>query len=587
MLRTATRQVALATAVATAAALSVVAVDMTTAGSAAMAGGRQPSVTWTPCAEDPTAECGTLAVPIDWKDPGGPTVDLALARRKATDPSKRIGSLVINPGGPGGSGVDFAIYSTGYFSPEITSRFDIVGFDPRGVARSHPVVCSTDLLLSSPSPVITSQAAFDAMASYNRTLAADCRQRTGPLFDHVDTLSVVHDLDAIRGALGDKKLTYYGVSYGTLIGQEYAEVYGDRARALVIDSNMDHSIGTARFLMTETATDEDSFDQFAAWCARSTACALHNRDVTTVYAGLRARAAAGQLVLHAKIGGQLIDIPLDEAALPQFIFGTFYGPAWWELAGVLLAMDTGTVYAFDNPTGASASAAPSATAHAAQASSALASTVLRLGRNNTMFSTGAAESATTALATGTALAETMEYSAPIFCEDWNLPIRDYREYAAYQREMNRIAPNFGPSPIGVGITVNCLAWPGPVNNPQHPLKVRSGPTIYMTNAMHDPATAYAWATHDAQMLGDRAVLVTYEGWGHGVYGRSACVTLPVDSYLTALKLPARGTRCPAVEPGVPAGSGATGAASMLTPSAGSAPLPSAAGITAIRPALVG
>lgn len=188
-------------------------------------------MTWTPCAEDPTADCGTLTVPIDWADPRGATVDLALVRRKATDPASRTGSLVLNPGGPGGPGAQVVLDKSYPFSDEITRRFDIVGFDPRRVGASHPVVCTTGLLAQMPDVLqVRSEADFSALLDYNRRLREDCRARTGPLFDHVDTLSVVRDLDALRAALGEDKLTYYGVSYGTLIGQLYAERFPQRVR---------------------------------------------------------------------------------------------------------------------------------------------------------------------------------------------------------------------------------------------------------------------------------------------------------------------------------------------------------------------
>ncbi|MET0136685.1 MAG: alpha/beta fold hydrolase, partial [Kibdelosporangium sp.] len=205
------------------------------------------AITWQPCAEDATAECGTLKLPVDWAKPRGEKFDLAVARRKATDPAKRTGILLINPGGPGGSGVNFALGAKGFFSPEIQARFDIIGFDPRGVARSAPVQCSLELLRNPVSTYPTSQAEFDALADYNRKLRDDCRKNTGPIYDHVDTLSVVQDMDAIRRSLGERKINYYGVSYGTLIGQQYAERYGDKIRAMIIDSNMDHSLGTKDF----------------------------------------------------------------------------------------------------------------------------------------------------------------------------------------------------------------------------------------------------------------------------------------------------------------------------------------------------
>ena len=143
-------------------------------------------------------------MPVDWSEPYGPTIDVAVARRPATDPARRIGTLVVNPGGPGGSGVDFAIGAAGFFSAELRSRFDIVGFDPRGVARSHPVRCTERWSTAQPSPLLTSPAQYDAAIAYNRGLAADCRKHTGPVFDHVDTLSVARDMEALRAALGEE-----------------------------------------------------------------------------------------------------------------------------------------------------------------------------------------------------------------------------------------------------------------------------------------------------------------------------------------------------------------------------------------------
>jgi pimeloyl-ACP methyl ester carboxylesterase len=496
---------------------TVLVLSLSAAGAAAPVAGAVPAaphaasaaaLTWTPCPEDATAECATLAVPVDWAQPRGASVNLALARRRATDPAARIGSLLINPGGPGGSGVDFALFADRYFSSEITRRFDVVGFDPRGVARSHPVICSLDLLLAGPSPVLTSQADFDAVVGYNRRLGADCRQRTGPLFDHVDTLSVVHDVDAIRAALGESKISYYGISYGTLIGQEYAETFPDRIRALVIDANMDHSLGTRAFLDTEAATVQDSFDEFVAGCGRLAACALHGRDVKALWASLLARADAGQLR----------DPAIPVRVLSAFdviatVFGFFYAPDWLGLADYLVALDTGP--------GPAAAGGPAAASEEPQV--------------------------------------VENPFQAVFCEDWSLPVRDYADFARQLRRQSDIAPDVRYSPLALSATVACLGWPAAVNNPQHRLRVADAPTLFMANALHDPATAYAWAADAARQLNRSAILVTYEGWGHGVYGRGPCPTGAMDAYLTALALPDRGTRCPAVEPAAPGAAAATSA----------------------------
>ncbi|WP_206184905.1 alpha/beta hydrolase [Thermoactinospora rubra] len=455
------------------------------------------AISWAPCEEDPTAECGTLAVPVDWDNPAAGTFELALARRKATDPGARIGSLVINPGGPGGSGVDAVVRNWLPFTPELTRRFDVVGFDPRGVGRSHPVVCSRELLGRSPDPIMKSQADFDAMLAYNERLRQDCRARTGPLFDHVDTGSVVRDLDALRAALGEDKLTYYGISYGTLIGQLYAERFPGRVRALALDSNMDHSLGTAAFLDTEAWTAQDSFNEFAAWCGRSAQCALHGQDVRAVWARLLERAERGELHLPGEP-----DVKITPLLLVYNALGAFYGPDWAGLAEFLLALDTG----------------------AGTADSALRPLARQAGE------------------------EVVPYPAQVFCLDYLLPVRDYREYARHLRRSALIAPDMRYSPLAASMLAACLGQRAPIPNPQHRLRVDGTPTLLVGNTLHDPATGYPWAVSTALQIGREARLLTHEGWGHGIYGNGECATTAVDRYLVSLALPARGARCPAVPP---------------------------------------
>jgi pimeloyl-ACP methyl ester carboxylesterase len=471
-----------------------------TAAQAAEPAGAAPSrINWQPCgSEFPDAECGTLAVPVDWSRPRGAKIDLALARRKATNPGARIGSLVVNPGGPGGSGVSFVLQAPDYFSEALRSRFDLVGFDPRGVARSHPVVCSLDLLQQQPSPVLTSQADFDRVVAYNRRLAADCRAHTGPLIDHVDTLSVVHDLDAIRAALGERRLTYYGISYGTLIGQQYAQTYPGRVRALTLDSNMDHSLGTAAFLATESWTAQDSFDEFVKGCKADNECVLADRNIRAFWADLLARAARGELV-----DPTFPEFVLTPYNLIEIAFGSFYGPDWRGLAEFLVAVDEGS------PTAALSTAT---------------------GRRG--FAQETAENPFQA----------------VFCQDWRLPLRNFAEYSTQLRIQRAIAPDMRYSPLALFAVVACLGWTDSPANPQHPLRVRGSETLLVLNALHDPATGYLWGVNAARQLGRAARFVTYEGWGHGVYGQGACPTSIVDNYLISGALPPNGKRCPAVSP---------------------------------------
>jgi len=456
-------------------------------------------ISWHKCPGEATVQCGSLRLPVDWAHPHGATFKLALARRKATDPKSRIGSLLVNPGGPGGSGVDFAQYGDEYFSANLRKHFDIVGFDPRGVARSHPVVCSTQALQHAGNNVIlpTTSAAFARLTAYNRQLANDCRKHTGPLFDHLDSVSVAHDIDAIRIALGEQKISWYGVSYGTLLGQMYAELYPRHIRGMVLDSNMDHSVRTPTFLLTQAATVEDSFAEFAKWCDRTKACALHGRSVQAVWKALLARADAGKLTdpfYPQRISAfELIDS--TTSYLP--------GPYWSDLAAWLESLRSGK-----------------SDGDAARMSRSRPDTELE-----------------------------QDPFPAIFCEDWNLPVHGAHDMAWLWRLSKAVAPNMRTSMLGLGAVTGCIGWPAKVQNPQHRLHVsRSAPTLYVVNALHDPSTPYAWAVADVRQLGRRAAFVTYNGWGHGTYGRSSCTTDLPDRYLITLKVPARGTHCAAATP---------------------------------------
>ncbi|MEU8310649.1 alpha/beta hydrolase [Actinomadura sp. NPDC048955] len=460
---------------------------------------RAPSaIGWRACGDDGKAECATLRLPVDWSRPDGPTFGLAIARRKALDPGARVGTLVFGPGGPGDSGVQRVTrVESGIdrFSDRLRRRFDIVSFDPRGIGASNPVTCSADLLRAAPSPMIKSAAQFQATLDHNARVRADCRARTGPLYDHADTLSTVRDVDAIRAALGESKLTFHGSSYGTLLGEMYAETFPRRVRAMVLESVDDHSVPDARrFLTSELAAAQDSFEQFVAWCGRTQECALHGRDVRAVWRDLRARAARGELPDPSSPG----------AALPEFglvlmAYKSFYGPDWAELASRLAALD--------------------------------ASTPLKPG------SRPAAAPAAGETATDPFTAQ--------FCSDWSLPVRDYGEYARLMRRTEKVAPDMTFARPVMAISA-CLGWPQPVRNPQHRLRVRGSAPILLSNAVHDPATPYAWAQNVARQLGPAGRLLTYEGAGHGSYNRGPCMQNAIDAYLTSLTLPQPATTCPAV-----------------------------------------
>ncbi|MFI7407110.1 alpha/beta fold hydrolase [Streptomyces sp. NPDC049627] len=456
----------------------------------------QQAIDWKPCPQDATAECGTLRLPVDWARPSGEAFDLAVARRKATDPDRRVGVLLVNPGGPGDSGVDFAVRrAQAHFSTDIQERFDIVGFDPRGVGASHPVKCSTELLHQQPSVHPRDQAEFDELAEYNRALRDDCRRHTGPLFDHADTLSVVRDMDALRQALGEQKINYFGHSYGTLIGEQYAEQYGDRIRSMALTANIDHSLGAREFLVSSAAAAEDSFHQFVKWCDRSSSCALHGRDVTAVWDRLLARADRGEIT-----DPDSPDRLLTAHAIALFAFKRFYGPDWDELATYVAGLDAQE---------------PSERRRSDDADQQT----------------------------------TSEPFYAVFCQDWRIRPKDHREYAALTRAELRAAPHMRGSPRVHAAVAGCIGWPDEVNNPQHRLRITEAPKILMLHSRHDPANHFSWAADVHRQTRGTTVLVPYEGAGHSVYNRSDCTRDAVDDYLTQLRIPSAGSSC------APAGTG--------------------------------
>jgi pimeloyl-ACP methyl ester carboxylesterase len=497
--------------VALTAAAAAVAATLTAGPAAAGRSGDVGDISWRPCPEQPAVSCGTLTLPVDWSNPAGATFELAVSRRPAADPARRVGALFVNPGGPGGSGIDFTFAAASVFRPELLQRFDIIGVDPRGVARSHPVVCSAEVL-SRPgdTPLPRSQTEYAGLVAFNRQLAADCRSHTGPLYDHVDSVSVARDLDAVRAALGEQTLNWYGASYGTLIGQMYAELFPGRIRAMVNDGNMDHSLGTSAFQLTEASFVEDSYAEFVAWCHRSTNCAVHGQDVRAVYAQLLAEADAGTLVdpadSHRVSPWELLDIT-------QFFFGR---PRWVELGDLIESLASGVASAGADSARATFTAERSVKVHQ-----------------------------TAATAGKTRLVEDVR---PQFCQDWSLPIRDFAELDRLWTASNRVAPSMRTSVLAWISTMQCIGWPGRVNNPQHRLDVEGAPTILMLNGKHDPATGYAWALNVAAQLRDQAVLVTYEGAGHTAYRRNACTRAAADRYLLEQTVPPSGTVCEASDP---------------------------------------
>jgi pimeloyl-ACP methyl ester carboxylesterase len=423
---------------------------------------------WAPCEPGGSVECATMTVPIDWARPSTGTIDVAVARVRAT--GRRQGTLVYMPGGPGDSGVNRLLRGN-IVPPAVSARFDVVSYDPRGTNRSHPIECDADLVANLPNVIPGAGARLADVQAHARELGASCREHTGPLLDHVDNVSVAHDIDALRAALGERQVTLYGRSYGTLAGQMYAENFPHRVRGMVLDSVFDHGLTTSRFLTTEAAAGEDAFAEFANWCADDASCALHGQDVGRVYGDLYDRAVRGEL-------------PMPAIALTQMTLNHFYGPDWAGLAAQLKSL-------------------------------------------------GAARSAE----------ETAPLPIGAFCTDHRVRISSQREWLSLWHQQNAVAPVMRTHFAWAAVSL-CSAWPAATPNPQHRTDADDAPPILIMNSLHDPATGHEWARDVHRQLDD-SVLLTYDGWGHGVMDRTDCTRAAFTNYVLARQTPRPGTHCAA------------------------------------------
>lgn len=450
-----------------------------------------PAIDWQPCGEDaPGVDCATIEVPLDYRHPHGKKIHIGLAKRPATDPSQRIGSLLVDPGGPGGSGVGMVMGGNAV-TPEAAARFDQIGFDPRGINTSSQLLCDVDLSAQSDAAKHpTNQAEFDELASINRRLHDSCRANSDGLAEHVDNLNTARDMDEIRKALGERKLTFVGYSYGSLMGQQYAQLFPRNVRALVMDGNMDHSLRTAwDFARTETAPVEEAFHEFAKWCDTTASCALNGLDTTAVYTELKARARAGTLT---DPDGNKVDF----YTLAGDTFLVVVPQAWSYVGENLRALYDGAV----------------------PAPRTKASAFGEIGNDP---------------------------YPPIWCSDWRYPVRDYADYARIRSGLTKLYPIMEWTPY-VDHLMTCVNSGTKTTNPQRPLKIHGAPPLVMIGNLHDPATVYEWSVAASRQSG--AHLITYEGWNHTAYGlTSECVNSAVDDYLINLNPPPRGFSCPSVD----------------------------------------
>jgi pimeloyl-ACP methyl ester carboxylesterase len=446
-------------------------------------------------------ECGQVPVPISYDEPGGERLPLTLVRAVHPGQTERIGSLVVNPGGPGGSGVDAAIGLALTLPEDVLRRFDLVGFDPRGVALSSPVECIPDetkdrLIAAEPQP--TSAEQLDEAFDLAGEVAEGCIERyeSPAALGAFNTVDTARDMDLLREALGEEKLTYLGYSYGTTLGSTYAELFPDRVRAFVLDAAVDPDDDPQAEAEAQAAGLEASFDAFAQNCSLLLAgCPL----------GPNPRLFVDELMLQA-----------SQAPIPSAEVGeTRQATPGVVLTAVQAALyDTGTW---------------------PQLSQALAAA--RTGNAAGLFSL--ADSFLGRLEDGT-YSNQLDANVAINCADTDQTI-ETDEVRALAAEWDARYPLFGAG-AAVGL-YTCTPWEGD----RTPLPARdaegSAPILVVGNS-GDPVTPLPGAVDMAEQL-TSGVLLTWQGQGHTAYPKNPCVNDAVNAYLIDLVVPLDGLTCPA------------------------------------------
>nr|WP_052478755.1 alpha/beta hydrolase [Kibdelosporangium sp. MJ126-NF4] len=452
------------------------------------------------------ARCARLKVPLDYAKPDGPTISLGLLRRPATDPGRRIGSLVINPGGPGASGLATAIRLADQAKDsELGRRFDFVGFDPRGIGSSEPAIrCLTDrerdAERADDDEVDSSPQGVAKVEAEQRDYANKCVERSGDgtqLLATMGTRDVVKDMDVLRSVLGDEKLTYVGYSYGTRLGTTYAETFPKNVRALVLDGALDPEQDVVDELVAQGEGFQKAFDSFTRWCVQRPDCALGQAQdqVLRNYWDLVRPLIERPVDLGE--GGRKLSYSDATTAVIQALYAE---QLWEPLNNGLNDLKR----------------------QRAQTLMFLADTYFERDKDG-RYST------------------TQDAFTAVRCVD-DPRVTDKALVLEAQQRYKQAAPFLDDGRPASPALDACAFWPVPSTSQPHLPNVQGLPPILVVSTTGDPATPYQAGVNLAKALG--GALVTYEATQHTAFLQgNKCVDNAGSGYLVDLTVPASGIRC--------------------------------------------
>jgi pimeloyl-ACP methyl ester carboxylesterase len=444
-------------------------------------------------------QCSTLLVPVDYAHPATAAIRIAVIRRPAGDPAHRLGSLLVNPGGPGGSGIGYARSADQIVSAALLAQYDLVGFDPRGVGQSAPVQCLNDQQMDAfvgtvPDP--QNQAEQDQVVNEAKLLASECATRSTQLLGHVSTVEAARDMDVLRQALGDAKLTYLGKSYGTFLGATYADLFPSKVGRLVLDGALDPRLDASQLGLQQAAGIELAMRSFLADCVKRSDCPLSGdataaeAQVGSLLTSIRARPIRGD-------GVRSVDVALAET-------------------GMIAALYTDTTWPF-----------------------------LRLSLKLALQGDGRgllqlADSYDDRGPDGHYQSNELAANYAVNCLD-RPDVTSVADVQAQVPAYTRASPLFGAG-LAWG-DLPCAYWPVKATGRPHAITAAGAAPILVVGTIRDPATPYAWAQGLASQLAS-ATLLTFNGDGHTAYRRgSSCIDSAVDGYFLRGVRPSAGLTC--------------------------------------------
>jgi pimeloyl-ACP methyl ester carboxylesterase len=444
-------------------------------------GFRPKPIEWDGCGR---MDCASVQVPLDYSKPDGPQIDLFVTRREAS--GDRIGPLFVNPGGPGGSAAEFASALPLVLPVEVSDRFDLVAVEPRGVDGSASFDCGIDYTeLYAEDPTVEDAADRDRMIASATRVAQGCERGAGDLLAHIGTRDIARDLDAVRAAMGDAQMSYYGASYGTAIGQEYAEQFPQRVRAMVLDGVIDLGRSGLELAAEQAAGFEVALQRFAANCK---ALGCRTKDPIAAVEEVQRRSEQGDGIpapdADRRAGPGDVDLGLADA---------LYAQQLWS------SLDLALSHALDGD--------GSGLVH-------LADDYVAAGDFDVYFA--------------------------VNCVDYSWPSGDPDAFLQAAKDAAEVSPHFGEALVTDYL--RCVDWPVPPD-PLTPVVAKGAPPILVVSTTGDPATPYQAGVDVAKRL-ESGALLTNDGEGHGgVIGGSACVTGHFRDYLVDLTVPKDGTTC--------------------------------------------